>query len=99
MSFARAAFLLSAGPLVWAAHFLGIYGYTGLACARALAASVPWVVAGATLAAAAACALVMRIALRERESFEGWLAASLCALALLAIAWEAMTVLLVRPCA
>ena len=28
-----------------------------------------------------------------------WLAAALCAAALLAIAWEALTVLLVKPCA
>ena len=99
MSFARAAFLLSAGPLAWAAHFLAIYGFTGVACARGLAASVPWAVAGATVIAAVACAWVMRVALRQRDHFEEWLSAALCAMALLAIAWEAMTVLLVPPCA
>ena len=99
MSFTRAAFLLSAGPLAWAAHFLAIYGFTGVACARGLAASVPWFVAGATVVAAVACALVMRVALRHRDGFECWLSASLCAMALLAIAWEALTVLLVAPCA
>ena len=98
MSFARAAFLLSAGPLAWAAHFLAIYGFTGVACARGFAASVPWFVGGATLGAVLACAWVMRVALRHREDFEAWLSASLCAVALLAIAWEAMTVLWVAPC-
>ena len=44
-------------PLVWAAHFLAIYVFTALACARLgtpgwyTPAAVPWFVGGATLLA------------------------------------------------
>src|SRR5690606_4495033 len=40
----RRAFWLASGVVVWALHFTAAYGYTGLACARGMAASVPWVV-------------------------------------------------------
>lgn len=98
MSFAATALRLSAGVLVWALHFAAIYGFTALACARQLPAPVPWAVALATLAAAAGCLLILRQEL-ARPGFEAWLAAGLAALALLAIVWEALPVLMVPPCA
>lgn len=99
MSFARTALSLSAGPITWALHFAAIYGFTGVACARGLATAVPWAIGIATLAAGAACVAIVVAGMRRREEFEAWLSASLAGLALLAIAWEALTVLLVRPCA
>lgn len=98
MSFARTAFLLGAAPLAWAAHFLAIYALTGLACARAAPGVVPWGVAVATIAAGALCVALIVRALRAPESFENGLAAALAAMALLAIAWEAVPALLLRPC-
>ena len=99
MTFLRSALLLFAGPLTWAAHFAAIYGFTGLACARAWTGAVPWAVAGATLAAALACAFVIAAGMRRREVFEAWLGAMLAAAALVAILWEALPVLLVPACA
>ena len=98
MTFARTALVLAAGPLAWAVHFLTLYGFTGVACARAMTASIPWAIALATIAAAV-CVAAIAHALRARESFEHWLAGALAAAALVAIAWEALPVLLVRPCA
>ena len=98
MSFARTALRLSAGPIAWAVHFAAVYGFTGVACARGLAGSVPWAIGLATLAAGAGCVALVVAGMRRRDEFESWLSASLAALALLAIAWEALTALLVRPC-
>ena len=99
MTFARTALGLAAGPLAWAVHFLAIYAFTGVACARAMPASIPWAIALVTIAAAGVCVAVLAHTLRARESFEHWLAGALAAAALVAIAWEALPVLLVRPCA
>ena len=99
MSVTRTAFLVFAGPLAWAAHFATIYGFTGVACARGLAGAVPWAIAAATLVAGAACGFVILHSLRRREHFEHGLGAGLAAAALLAIVWEALPVLMVRPCA
>jgi hypothetical protein len=87
---------ISAGAIVWALHFAAIYGVTALACARNLPGLVPWAVGIATaLAAAAAVAL---IAVRTPD-FAGWVASGVAALALLAILWEAASVLVVPACA
>lgn len=99
MSFTRSALLMSAGVLCWALHFAAIYGFTGVACARGFTHAVPWAVGAITLVACAGAAVVMRIALRRRESFEHWLAAALAGAALIAIAWEALPALLVPACA
>ena len=99
MTFARSALLLFAGPLLWAAHFAAIYGFTGLACARTWTGAVPWAVACLTFAAALACAFVIAVGLRRRDVFEAWLGAMLAAAALVAILWEALPALLVPACA
>lgn len=98
MSFARTALRLSAGPIAWALHFAAIYGFTGVACARGLPGAVPWAIGAATLAAGAACVAIVVAGMRRREEFESWLSAALAGSALLAIAWEALTALLVRAC-
>jgi hypothetical protein len=99
MTFARAGWLISGGALCWALHFAAVYGFTGLACARGMAGAVPLAIAGFTLVAASAAAVILALALRRRDSFEHWLAAAVAALALLAIAWEALPALLVPACA
>lgn len=99
MTFTRTALLVAAGPLAWAVHFGLIYGFTGLACARGLPSAVPWVIAMVTVAAAAACVATIIAGWRKGAGFERWLAATLAAVALVAISWQALPVLLVRPCA
>lgn len=86
---------------LWAAHFAVAYGFTALACARQMAAAIPWVVGMATIAALAASAAiavpaVMRAA--RTSQFPDFLAAGLGALAAIAIAWEASSLLWVPAC-
>lgn len=101
--------LLFAGPMVWAAHFVLIYGLNGIACARSGSAArwggLPWeawaIVAAGVLAAAvlAACAAARpRSESEHSRRFVRWTSLALLALALLAIAWETMAVLLVPAC-
>lgn len=98
------------GPLVWAVHFLAIYGMTALACARDFAAGaivVAGFIGSVTLLAAAVLGVTIWLAIRGRRSltltatseFTHWLAAGINSLALLAVLWEAMPILLVPICA
>lgn len=73
---------------IWAGHFALIYGFTALACARSFAALVPWVVVPASIAAAAALAWLAIPRWRDT------LTAGLAGLALIAIVWEASSLLL-----
>ena len=105
--FTRTALRMSSGIIIWAAHFLAIYGFTALACARGFATArwmgigaVPWMIGVATLIAAAALvALIASAARAANSSFTEWMAAALGGLALIAVAWEAMAVLMVPACA
>jgi hypothetical protein len=86
---------MSAGAIVWAAHFMLIYGLTGLACARGLPGIVPWAIAVATaLAVAAAVALL----LVRSADFAGRVASGVAGLALVAIVWEALPALALPAC-
>lgn len=98
MGFAASTLWISAGVIVWAAHFAAIYGFTALACARGLPQAVAPVVATATVLALAALVPVLARGIRRRGEFEGWLSAAIAGFALVAIAWEGMTVLFVAPC-
>lgn len=89
---------IPAGIVVWAAHFGMIYGFTGYACARSLGPAVPWVVAGATLAAAAVAAGLLARAWPRRAAFESWLAAAVAGAALAAIVLESIVLFWVAPC-
>lgn len=71
-----ATWRLFIAPLIWATHFLAIYGFTALACARkgtadwvganwVEVAAVPWFVGAATLIAAALLLLIIRQASRQ----------------------------------
>lgn len=99
MTFVRAGWLMSGGALCWALHFAAIYGFTGVACARGMGGAVAWGIAAFTLAACMGAGLVLRAALRRRETFEHWLAAAVAGAALVAILWEALSALLVNTCA
>lgn len=109
-SFARAFLLMLAGPIIWAAHFLFIYSFVGVVCARPAlhvkwmgAAMSSWVIVAASLLALAAMAVIY---LRLRGSmprtgdpaFLPWLAGTLSLLSAVAIIWETLPVLLVPPC-
>ncbi len=98
MSFAATSLRISAGIIVWILHFVAIYGFTALACARGAPQPVPWVIAGATIAGIAACLVIVAKEFARRERFESWLAAGVAAFALLAILWEALTVFMVPIC-
>lgn len=99
MSFRGTAFLISGGGVAWAVHFAALYGFAALACARGFAGAIPWFTAGATLLAALASGAVLLVGWRRRGSFQGWLGASFAALALVAIAWQAVPVYIVPLCA
>lgn len=94
------------GALIWAAHFLTIYGITTLACARGFAAAqwlgigvVPWAIGVATLVALAAAAAVIASTRRMPViGFTEWITAGVAALAMLAIAWEALPAIMVPAC-
>ncbi len=102
------------GLMIWAAHFLMIYVFTALACARRFAdlswlgiGVIPWVIGTATLAAAAATLVVIGLAVRDARSsasqnntssFVPWMTAAFGGLALMAILWEALPVLWVTTC-
>ena len=104
-SFARTTGLMLAGLLVWAAHFVFVYGFTGLACARP---SWGWTrhgtdsaetgVAAATLAAALAILAVIRVARRTPDAFSRWLSISGALLAFVAVAWAGLAILLIPAC-
>lgn len=107
VSFTTTALRVSAGIVIWAAHFGVIYGYTGLACARRLAESgaawvalVPWVIGGATAAAVGVALVVATPVLRSPRTapFVEWLAGWVAALAVVAMVLEAIAVLWVPVC-
>lgn len=94
----RQILFMSSGVVIWALHFGTIYGLTGLACARGWQSLVPPGIALATaLAAILACAVLVA-GWRGRAQFESWMTAGIAALALVAIVWEALPVLVVPIC-
>jgi hypothetical protein len=112
--FSRAFLLMLFGPMVWAAHFLVIYGFTGIACARGLQQAewlgmniVTWVIAATAFVAVAAILLLAwqggykstNNTARDNASFTRWMTAGLGFLSIVAIVWESITVLLVPACA
>jgi hypothetical protein len=107
-SFVAATFRMSAGIVVWAAHFAVIYGYAGLACARRFGdagetwvALVPWVIGVSTAVGAVLALALMAPLTRERahSDFAAWMGAWLAAFALAAILLEAGSLLWVPACA
>lgn len=94
----RQILFMSSGVAIWALHFGAIYGLTGLACARGWQEMVPAGIALATVVAFLLALAVLVVGWRRRAQFESWMAAGIAALALVAIAWEAIPVLMVPLC-
>jgi hypothetical protein len=87
---------------LWAAHFTAIYGFTALACARHMAAAVPWVVgavSAAALLALVALAVPAGVRAARGSRLPDFLALGLCGLAGIAVVWEASALLWVPACA
>lgn len=101
-----------AGLLIWAAHFLVIYGMTGLACTRGFADArvlgfgiVKLTIVAATVLALLAAATVLVRAIRSaRRTDRGGIrflcgmAAMVALLALVAIAWDGLPALVASGC-
>lgn len=98
MSFLSAALRISIGVIVWSLHFAAIYGITALACARGMPGLIAPGVAVATLVAIALLIPVLVTGFRRRAEFEPWMSATVGALALVAVVWESIPVLLVPAC-
>jgi hypothetical protein len=82
---------------IWAAHFALVYGFTALACARSFAGLVPWLVVPVSIAAVAGIGvLAMRGPIRAARSlsFSDTVACGLGVLAIIAVVWEASSMLL-----
>lgn len=84
--------------LIWALHFGLVYGFTSLACARGLAAWVPWVIAAASVAAALAALGLLRHAHNRLDGFSAWMTAALTLTALVAIVYETTGAFTVPAC-
>lgn len=106
---------LTAGLILWAAHFGFVYGLTGVVCARGLGtawpAAVPFVVAFATVVAAGLSLVVLFTALVGRgpgitgetnpslRVFWRTVSAGIAATGFVAIVWTGLPALIIRPCA
>jgi hypothetical protein len=109
-SFTRNFLLLLAGPIIWAAHFLTIYGFTGVMCARPAwrqawlgISLISWGVGGASVIALIAIAAIHsgagRASLRRQDAgFVRWTGAMLGMLSAVAIVWEAASLFLLPQC-
>ena len=109
-TFTRSFLLLFSGAIVWSVHFVAIYGFTGVMCARP-ALRQEWlgigiIAWGVSLASLMAIAILVVLhfaswrAWRQGHdiSFQRKTAASLALFAILAIVWETLPVLLVPAC-
>ncbi len=103
--------LLLSGLIVWAAHFLLVYMFTGLVCARPAWARfevlgiglVPFGIGTGTLLAVALLLALLRIGWRDGAGdTAGFLRAVTLGgigLALVAVLWEALPAVTIAPCA
>jgi hypothetical protein len=103
----RIALRMFSGALIWAVHFIAIYGFTTLSCARGFATTqwlgigiVAWAIGAATMIALAVAVVVVVSAARTAPviGFTDWITAGVAALAALAIVWEALPVIMVPAC-
>jgi NO-binding membrane sensor protein with MHYT domain len=93
----RALWIVS-GVAVWALHFMAIYGFTALACARGFPSAIPWAIAIATVLATALAVAIVARHYPRRSEFVHWMTATVAALALLAIVFEALPALWLPAC-
>ncbi len=105
--FSRTTLRMCSGILIWAVHFIAVYGFTALACALGIgetrwpALSVTAVIVTVTaIGLGATLAFVVGAVRAGLASFENWMTAGLGSLAALAIAWEGLVpVFMLPPCA
>ena len=105
--FTRTTLRMFSGVIIWAVHFTAIYAFVALACARGFAQAqwlgasvVVWAVSAATIVAVAAILAMLVPALRAAgHAFEDWMTAAVAALALVAIVFETLPVVMVPACA
>jgi hypothetical protein len=113
LRFAAEMLRMLSGLLIWGSHFLFIYIFTALACARRFhdlnwlgIGIVPWTVALATVAALGGISAILRPAwrnLRRRPEyatpvFIDWMTVAFGGLGLIAVVLEALPMLLVPIC-
>ncbi|MGH8717617.1 MAG: hypothetical protein ACREV0_01530 [Burkholderiales bacterium] len=105
MTFPATTLRLLSGILIWAAHFLVIYAMTGIICARAnWIELLPWGIGAASAIAVAGVLAIIFVSLREIRGatepsrFLRWLTTAFAMLALIAIIWEALPVVMVPIC-
>jgi hypothetical protein len=107
--FTRVFLSIFAGPIVWAAHFLAIYVFVALACARHFGnlqflgiGIVPWTVGILTVASLAVLAAALwklpSGSISHDARFVRWLALATGALSALAIVWEAFPAYVLPAC-
>jgi hypothetical protein len=109
-SFTHNFLLLFSGPLIWAVHFVTVYGFIGILCARPPVKGAwlgfgvaAWGVTAASLLAIAAMAAVYllvkpRDMAPDNQTFIRWMSLALSLLSAIAIIWEALAVFLVPVC-
>jgi hypothetical protein len=114
-AFIRTAVRILSGVLIWGGHFLFIYATTAVMCARGWDADrwfgvspLPTIIGAASVAAVAIAGWMTARAVRSARHpgppdrtahFVDWMTAAICALALVAIAWETLPLLLLPSCA
>jgi hypothetical protein len=105
MTFPATTLRLLSGILIWAAHFLVIYAMTGIVCARAnWIELLPWGIGAASAIAVAGVLAILFVSLREisgaeeTSRFLRWMTTAFAMLALIAIIWEALPVVMVPIC-
>jgi hypothetical protein len=109
--FTRSFLLIFSGPIIWAVHFVAIYGAAGVICARPAAARLQWFGLHAAdwstlIASAVAIAAIGAVILHMRKTighakYAGlipWITVGLGMLAIVAILWETLPILLIPAC-
>ena len=87
--------------VIWAAHFIFVYGFTGIACARRLEATLPWVIGASSFLALGVLVLVAAPSIRRvlrSPRFPDYLGAGLGGLAAIAVVWETSALIGIRSC-
>lgn len=109
-SFTRSFLRLFSGPIIWALHFLAVYGFTGVVCARPgvrdtwLGISVfTWGIGVASLLAIAAVIVLhvrdwRAILITRQFDFLRLTASGLGLLSIVAMVWETLPVLMLPLC-
>lgn len=105
--FTRAALLMFSGPLIWGAHFLALYVFTALVCARDAghlrwfgAGIVQWAIGLLTLLGVAVVGMVILRSMHggKEDSFVRWIALTAGGLSVLAMLWEALPAIVIPAC-